>query len=130
MASILTDRRQGLYIDPIIRDLVVENGDLKMDETQQSAVLLSLALEFGSSAANPTGGCKIYTIRKALGIVPELARQYVQEALQGRIDDGRIDDVEVAAEFMGPTILAWEVSYTDKTSEHVVISLPTGAGVP
>lgn len=125
-----TDRRQGPYIDPVTRDFVVTDGQLVMDETQQSAVLLSLALEYGSSAANPTGGCKIYTIRKALGIVPELARQYVQEALQGRIDDGRITDVDVAAEFQGGRVLAWEVSYVDASNERVVIALPTGAGVP
>lgn len=123
-------RQQSPYIDPVLRDFVVENGDLVMDTTQQSDVLQSLGLEYGSSAVDPECGCKIYTIRKAMGIVPEQARKYLTEALQARIDDGRVSEIDVNAEFQGYNVLAWEVSYTDESNERIVLLLPIGEAVP
>jgi phage gp46-like protein len=127
---IILDRIQGPYIDPLTKDEVYEDGDLKMDETQHSAVLHSLALKHGSSKVDPDAGNKVWNIKKAMRVVPEQARLYNQEVLQPRIDDGRIKDFEVDAEIQGQHVLAWEVGYVDASDERFVLKMANKDMVP
>ena len=130
MAMPTNTRIQSLYIDPETRDLEYSDGDLTTDENIHSSVLHQLALVHGSSPANPDGGCKIYTISKALTASPEQARQYLREALASWVDDDRITDLEVEAEIPGYHRLLWEVGYDDVSDERTFITLPLEDSVP
>lgn len=127
-----TDKRiQSLLIDASAYDLVYENGDLTTDDTIVSSAVHQLALAYGSSPANPTGGCKIHNIKKLLTVVPASARQYALEAVKAWTDDGRMTDVNVEAE-RGPArgSLYWEIGFKDSSDERITIKLPVGDATP
>lgn len=119
-----TTRIQSPYFDAHRRDLVYEDGDLKADETQMSDLAILLGTKHGSATADPSYGNKVWTIEKVGTVIPEQARQYVREALQGRIDSGRLNDVEVDAEVQGTWVLAWEVGLVFGPDEVVPLTLP------
>jgi phage gp46-like protein len=116
-------RYQSFLIDAQAGDLVVENGDLKMDTEQHSDIAHALGLRHGSSAVNPTAGNKVFTIRKLSNTVPEQAVEYCRAAIQPRIDDGTIAEIEITAETQLGWILAWEVGYRQKSAERTVLNL-------
>ena len=128
--SLPTAQNQSFYIDPVARDEVYEDGTFKMDTTQQTSVLYALALEHGSSAADPDEGNEVYTIKKAVNTVPTAGIEYCTEVLQSRIDAGMISDVLVDAELQGLYIFAWEVSYKDTSAILYHVTLPVGDSVP
>ena len=130
MVMTRTERIQSLLIDSDDMDLVITSGDLVHDDDIHSSVAHQLALRYGSSPANPAGGCKIYTIEKAITASPEQARQYLREALQAWVDDDRITDLEVDAEVPGYHRLLWEVGYVDSSDERTFITLPIGESIP
>jgi phage gp46-like protein len=119
----MTTRYQSFLIDAQAQDFVVEDGDLVMDEDQHSDIAHALALQFGSSAVNPTAGNKVWTIRKLGNTVPVQAQEYCRAAIQPRVDDGTVTDVEVDAEVQHGWTLAWEIGYRTKGDERKTIDL-------
>ena len=126
----MTTRNQSIYINPSTRDWEVEDGDLKMDTTQHSDIAFHLALEYGSSAVNPAAGNKIWTIRKLASNVPSQAEEYCRAAIQPRVDDGSVTNVEAAAETQHGWTLAWEVGYKVVGDEGRTLNLTAKDAVP
>ena len=128
----MTNKRiQSPLIDASLNDLVYEDGDIVTDDTIMSSAVHQLALKYGSSPANPTGGCKVHNITKLLSVVPEQAKQYAREAVKEWTDDGRITDVTVDANRGGPRgSLYWEIGFKDASNERITITLPVGDATP
>lgn len=119
----MTTRIQSPYFDAARRDLVYEDGDLKADSTQMSDLAIVLGTKHGTATADPSYGNKVWTITKLGNVVPEQARQYCRETVQGRIDSGRISDVQVDAEVQGGWLLAWEVGIVFGPDEVIPLTL-------
>lgn len=131
MVMTTTKRIQSPLIDASAGDLVYEDGDIATDDTIMSSAVHQLAMSYGSSPANPTGGCKIHGIKKLLSVVPEQAKQYAREAVQEWINEGRMTDVTVDANRGGPRgSLYWEIGFTDSSNERIPIILPVGDATP
>jgi len=119
----MATRYQSFLIDAQAQDFVVEDGDLVMDEKQHSDIAHTLALQYGSSAVNPTAGNKVWTIRKLGNVVPVQAQEYCRAAIQPRIDDGTVTDVETDAEVQHGWVLAWGIGYRTIGDERKTIDL-------
>ncbi|MGC4076295.1 MAG: phage GP46 family protein [Rubrivivax sp.] len=90
------------YIDPLTASYVQAAGDLTRDPAAglANAVYLRVMTPLGGWWADPTLGSRLHELQREKDVarVERLAVQYVEQALQPLLDDGRVDSLDVQVE--------------------------------
>ena len=104
------------YIDPKTGAYVALNGDLSLDPANglANAVYLRVMTPLGTWWADPRLGSRLHELQREKDVprVQRLARQYIEQALQPLIDDGRVSSINVTTEHQ-PGRLAVRVELLD-----------------
>lgn len=90
------------YIDPSTGAYVSAAGDLDRDPADglANAVYLRVMTPLGSWWADVTLGSRLHELQREKDVprVQRLARQYIEQALQSLLDDGRVSSITVATQ--------------------------------
>ena len=90
------------YIDPSIGAYVSATGDLDRDPADglANAVYLRVMTPLGSWWADVTLGSRLHELQREKDVprVQRLARQYIEQALQPLLDDGRVSSITLATQ--------------------------------
>lgn len=104
------------YIDPITGAYVSAAGDLDRDPADglANAVYLRVMTPLGSWWADVTLGSRLHELQREKDVprVQRLARQYIEQALQPLLDDGRVSSITLATQHQ-PGRLAVRVELLD-----------------
>lgn len=96
-----------LYIDPLTRDYVLEDGRFQVDEELSTAVYLCLETQRGTRIGDPDFGSRLHELRKNPQRSAEQAPALVKEALQPLFDEGLVTDVTTSAEVIDEGIVLY-----------------------
>lgn len=90
------------YIDPSTGAYVSATGDLDRDPADglANAVYLRVMTPLGSWWADVTLGSRLHELQREKDVprVQRLARQYIEQALQPLLDDGRVSSITLATQ--------------------------------
>lgn len=86
-----------LYIDPITRDYVLEDGRFQVDDDLTTQVYLCLETQRGTRIGDKDFGSRLHELTKNPQRSAEQAPALVKEALQPLFDEGLITDVVTVA---------------------------------
>lgn len=85
-------------------------GDVRLDDSPRSDVLLALRTPRGGCPLDPTFGDRTYEIEKVTRAARRLAESFTREALAHLVASKRIRDLDVSADIVGRALVR-RVSY-------------------
>ena len=123
----------AVAIDPVTLDYSVVNGALVRDVSGGllNAIVIRILTPLGSYWYDSTIGSKLYLLRRAKDIVgiDLIAKEYVLQALQALIDDGRATAVDVVTSLPYSGWLTMLVTVTSATGQRVTFEHPIQVGL-
>lgn len=107
-------------------ELELVAGDVRLDDSPRSDVLLALRTRYGSCPLDPTFGDRTYEIEKATRGARRLAESFTRQALDHLVKARCLPDLEVRVDIVNRRFKR-SVSYrVGKTREAVELTTPIG----
>lgn len=107
-------------------ELELVDGDVRLDDTPRSDVLLALRTPYGRCPLDPTFGDRTYTIQKITRSTQRLAETFTAQALEHLVQTKRIRDLDVRCTLVGRALVR-RVSYrVGAEREAVELRTPIG----